>query len=90
MPWREGRVYPQSVNGFFRIGLVHESVEGYYVSLLHDNLQNHYTTNFSLMQHHKYSLEELENMIPWEREVYVQLLVQHLDEEAERAKSRSK
>tara|TARA_R100000995_G_C3475766_1_gene120854 strand:+ start:535 stop:663 length:129 start_codon:yes stop_codon:yes gene_type:complete len=42
------------------------------------------------MQHHKYSLEELENMIPWEREVYVQLLVQHLDEEAERAKSRSK
>ena len=78
MPWREGRVYPQSVNGFFRIGLVHESVEGYY------------RTNFSLMQHHKYSLEELENMIPWEREVYVQLLVQHLDEEAERAKSRSK
>ena len=30
------------------------------------------------MQHHKYSLTELDNMIPWEREVYVQLLITHL------------
>lgn len=33
------------------------------------------------MQHHKYSLTELENMIPWEREIYVGLLIQYLDEE---------
>jgi len=34
-----------------------------------------------LMQHHKYSLTELENMIPWEREVYVSLLQQYIEEE---------
>jgi hypothetical protein len=44
--------------------------------------------NFSLMQHHKYSLTELENMMPWERQVYVQLLVQYLEEENERLKNK--
>jgi len=39
-----------------------------------------------MMQHHKYSLTELENMIPWEREVYVQLLMKYLKEEEERQK----
>ena len=33
------------------------------------------------MQHHKYSLTELENMIPWEREVYNGLLVEWIKEE---------
>ncbi len=33
------------------------------------------------MQHHKYSLTELENMIPWEREIYVSLLEQYIEEE---------
>ena len=37
-----------------------------------------------MMQHHKYSLTELENMIPWEREIYVSLLVQYIEEENER------
>jgi len=40
------------------------------------------------MQHHKYSLSELENMIPWEREIYVNLLVQHIKEENEKARER--
>ena len=44
------------------------------------------STNFSLMQHHKYSLTELENMMPWEREIYVNLLLQHIEEENERIK----
>ena len=30
------------------------------------------------MHHHKYSLEELENMLPWEREIYIQLLNRYL------------
>lgn len=38
------------------------------------------------MQHHKYSLTELEDMIPWERQVYIDLLMQHLEEERERLK----
>ena len=42
------------------------------------------------MQHHKYSLSELENMVPWEREVYVSLLVNYLKEEKERREQQSK
>lgn len=43
-----------------------------------------YHMNFSLMQHHKYSLSELEDMIPFEREVYTTLLLNYLKEEQER------
>ena len=49
--------------------------------MAHTNLESYYKTNFALIQHHKYSLTELENMIPWEREVYVSLLQQHIEEE---------
>ena len=43
-----------------------------------------YQTNFSLVQHHKYSLTDIENMIPSEREGYVNLLSAHLQKERER------
>tara|TARA_A100001011_G_C14090975_1_gene748574 strand:- start:100 stop:234 length:135 start_codon:yes stop_codon:yes gene_type:complete len=33
------------------------------------------------MQHHKYSMESIENMLPWERDVYVSLLVNHIKEQ---------
>ena len=33
------------------------------------------------MQHHHYSLSDLENMIPWEREIYVDMLIQHIKAE---------
>ena len=36
------------------------------------------------MQHHKYSLTELENMVPWEREIYVNLLSNYIKEETDR------
>ena len=36
--------------------------------------------NFALMQYHKYSLSEIENMMPWEREVYTTFLIQYLEE----------
>tara|TARA_Y100000817_G_scaffold283899_1_gene250104 strand:- start:682 stop:843 length:162 start_codon:yes stop_codon:yes gene_type:complete len=39
---------------------------------------------FGLVQHHNWSLEEIENMMPWERDVYTSLLIQHLEEEKER------
>ena len=47
------------------------------------------TTNFALMQHHKYSLNELENMMPWERDVYVDMLITHMKEEKERKKQQN-
>jgi len=37
-----------------------------------------------MMQHHNYSLTELENMIPWEREIYISLLMNFLAEEKQR------
>ena len=37
-----------------------------------------------MMQHHKYSLTELENMMAWEREIYMGLLMQWIKEENER------
>lgn len=56
----------------------------------YDNLKNYYRTNFSLMQHHKYSLSELEDMIPWERDIYVSMLLQYLEEENQKLKERMK
>ena len=38
------------------------------------------------MQHHNYSLSDLENMLPWEREIYVDMLIQYIKDENEKAK----
>jgi len=38
------------------------------------------------MQHHNYSLSDLENMLPWEREIYVDMLITYIKEENEKAK----
>lgn len=43
-------------------------------------------TNFSLMQHHKYSLTELDNLIPWEKQIYVTMLAQFMKEQNEQMK----
>jgi len=51
---------------------------------MHNTLENYYKVNFALVQHHKYSLTELENMMPWERDVYVNLLLAHIAEEERR------
>ena len=39
-----------------------------------------------MMQHHKYSLTELDNLMPFERDIYVELLVNHIKEENDRIK----
>lgn len=36
--------------------------------------------NFALLQHHKWSLTEIEMMHPWEREIYVALLLDAIEE----------
>lgn len=51
----------------------------------HEDLESYYRINFALMQYHKYSLTEIENMIPWEREIYLTLLDNHIKEEEEKA-----
>jgi hypothetical protein len=52
----------------------------------YDNLVNHYKTNFNLMQHHKYSLTELDNLIPWEKQIYVKMLTDFIKEQNEKLK----
>ena len=54
------------------------------IALSHDSLENYYQTNFALIQHHNYSLSELENMIPWERDIYLGLLLNYIKEENEK------
>jgi len=43
--------------------------------------ESYYELNFSLMQYHKYSLTEIENMMPFERDIYVALLKNYLESE---------
>jgi hypothetical protein len=52
--------------------------------LSHESLANYYKTNFAMMQHHNYSLAELEDQLPFEREIYIAMLLQHLDKEKRR------
>ena len=49
--------------------------------MVHIDLENYYKINFALLQYHKYSLTEIENLIPWERDIYIGLLQQHLEDE---------
>ena len=51
----------------------------------HESLENYFRVNFALLQYHKYSLTEIENMIPWEREIYLTLLENHIREEEEKS-----
>jgi hypothetical protein len=62
----------------------------FYLSLSHDNLANYYQLNFNLMQHHKYSLTELDNMIPFEREIYINMLMEWIEKENERIQREQK
>ena len=54
----------------------------------YDNILNYYKVNFALMQHHKYSLVELESMIPWERYVYIDLLQEHIKKQEQDRRDR--
>lgn len=50
------------------------------------NLENYLRLNFALIQYHKWSLTEIEGLMPWERDIYVILLKNHLEEEEEKLK----
>jgi hypothetical protein len=70
--WKRNRANPGGYREFFLI------------NLSHDNLENYYRTNFELLQNFNYSLTELDNMIPWEREIYLTLLKENLEEKKDR------
>ena len=57
--------------------------------MIHMDLEAYFRLNFALIQYHKYSLTEIENMMPWERDIYVALLQQHLEDEEQKMKQRN-
>ena len=58
--------------------------------MIHMDLEAYFRLNFALIQYHKYSLTEIENMMPWERDIYVELLKQHLKDEKEKQEQRQR
>ena len=76
--WVQRTIGAGGFTEFFRIGLGHE------------NLESMYLTNFAMMQHHNYNLNDLENMIPFEREIYVTLLADFIKQENERIKAQQR
>lgn len=50
----------------------------------HNTLANYYTTIFAMAQHHKYSITEIEDMLPFERDLYIDLLMAYLDKEKDK------
>jgi len=58
--------------------------------MYHDSLENYMENNFSLLQHHNWSLSDLENMIPWEKQTYIKMLQNYIEKrnlEYEQAKN---
>lgn len=49
-----------------------------------------FLVNFTLMFHHKYSLAEIEGMIPWERDIYMRFINAYLEEENARLQQEAK
>lgn len=54
----------------------------------HDTLSNHIRSNFNLIHHHKWSLSEIDGMMPWEKHVYVELLNAYIKEQEDLTKQR--
>ena len=53
---------------------------------MHNSLMNYYQTNFALIHHHKWQIDHVENLMPWEKEIYVMMLMDFLKAEEERMK----
>lgn len=54
----------------------------------YDSLANHYKTNFVLMQEHHWSWGDVQNMIPFERDIYLIMLKQWVDKKNEETANR--
>ena len=49
--------------------------------MYHVSIDSMMETNFALIQYHKWSLSDIENLIPWEKEIYVNYLVKYLEKQ---------
>jgi|TARA_B100002052_G_C15817863_1_gene569094 hypothetical protein len=51
---------------------------------------NYYQTNFALIHHHKWQIDHIENLMPWEKDIYISMLVDFLQEEEKRMKEKQR
>lgn len=58
------------------------------MGLSHNTLARYYSMIFSLAQHHKYSITEIENLIPYERDLYVDMLLEFLEQQKQDIENR--
>lgn len=49
--------------------------------LSHISLGAYYQIMFSMVQHHKYSIGDIENILPYERDLYAEMLVEFIEEQ---------
>ena len=56
--------------------------------LSHNSLANYYSTVFALVQHHKYSITEIESLIPYERDLYFGMLINWINKQKEMQQAR--
>lgn len=57
--------------------------------LHHDHLANFYHVMYTMKQNHGWNIEELENMLPWERQLYVSMLQRDVEAENQRIITRN-
>lgn len=53
--------------------------------LCHINLRDYYKIIFGMAQHHKYSITEIENMLPYERDLYFGMISDYIEKQNENA-----
>lgn len=58
----------------------------FYLSFGHEALKGYYTLNFTLWYHHKVPVNQFDNVLPWEKDLYVNMLSQKVEEENEKLK----
>lgn len=52
--------------------------------LCHNTLSEYYQIIFALAQHHKYSISDIESLIPYERDLYFAMLVEYIEKQNEK------
>lgn len=58
------------------------------MALSHTSLARYYSMIFALAQHHKYSISDIERLIPYERDLYVDMLMDYLEEQKQELEKR--
>jgi len=56
----------------------------FWLILSDHSLEGILRSNFAMMQYHKYSLSDIEGLVPWERDLYLSMLLEHIEKEKQK------